>query len=111
MYGDGCGSMEMEVASLMGKDGKEREALCGRVNGPVYVQRCALSDEIAGSRKTTAVSRAWRRSAGWLSDIARAGDAWETMVCRWKVGTYKHPPPDKYKATPQQLESFARFLA
>ena len=35
----------------------------------------------------------------------------EAMVCRWKVSSYKHPPPDRYMATPQQMESFTRFLA
>ena len=57
------------------------------------------------------MSRAWRRSAGGLSDLARASNTMEAMVCRWKVSSYKHPPPDRYMATPQQMESFTRFLA
>ena len=101
--------MEAEVAGLMGKEGKEMEALMGRTSGPVFVQRCALEEEVAGARKTSSVSRAWRRSAGWLSDILRTRNLVEAKACKRKVMTYIHPSPDRFKATPQQIESFAKF--
>ena len=32
-------------------------------------------------------------------------------MCKRKLMTYSHPPPDEFKATPQQMESFTKFLA
>ena len=101
--------METEVASLMGKEGKELGALTGRTLGPAFVHRCALEEDIAGARRTSSVSRAWRRSVGWFSDLLRTAKVVEANVYRRKVVSYKHPPPDQYKATPQQLESFGNF--
>ena len=72
--------MEMEVAGLMGIDGKELEAISGRAEGPKFVQRCALEEEVVGARRTSAVSRAWRRSAGWLSELLRTQNLVEVDV-------------------------------
>ena len=101
--------MEAEVVGLMGKEGKEMEALMGRGEGPKFALRCAMEEEVAGARKTSAVSRAWRRSAGWLSDILRTRNMVEAKWRKRKVAAYQHPPPDRFKATPQQMESFAKF--
>ena len=40
--------MDAEVGGLMGKEGKALEALMGRTEGPIFVQRCALGDEVGG---------------------------------------------------------------
>ena len=101
--------VESEVGELMGKEGKELEALMGRTSGPVFVQRCALGEVTGGTRKTSSTSRAWKKSAGWLGDILRTRGLVEEKVYKRKLLTYCHPPPDKYKATPQQLDSFAKF--
>ena len=101
--------MESEVGELMGKEGEELKALMGRTSGPVFVQRCALGEEPGGTRKTSSSPRAWRKSAGWLSDILRTRTLVEEKVYKKKLLHYSHPPPDKFKATPQQLESFAKF--
>ena len=78
--------MEAKVAGLMGKEGKEMEALMGRAEGPGFVMRCALEEEVAGARKTSAVSRAWRRSAGWLSDILWTRNLVEAKMRRKEEG-------------------------
>ena len=85
------------------------EALTGRGEGPKFALRCAMEEEVAGAKKTSAVSRAWRRSAGWLSDILRTRNMVEAKWCKRKVVAYQHPPPDRFKAIPQQMESFAKF--
>ena len=72
--------MEAEVTSLMGMDCKEMETLTGRTKGPTFVQSCALDVDIAGTRKTTSVSRAWRRTAGWLSDLMRVSKVVEVKA-------------------------------
>ena len=101
--------MEAEVRGLLGKEGKALEALMGRTEGPVFVQRCALGDDVGGARKTSSTSRAWRKSAGWLTDVIRARNLVEAKMCKRKLMTYSHPPPDEFKAPPQQIESFAKF--
>ena len=85
------------------------EAFMGRAEGLGFLMRCALEKEEAGARNTSAVSRAWRRSAGWLSNILRTRNLVEAKMCRRKVAAYQHPSPDKFKATPRQMESFAKF--
>ena len=101
--------MEAEVGGLMGKEGKELEALMGRTEGPIFVQRCALGDEAGGARKTSSISRAWRRSARWLTDVLRSHNLVDTKMYKRKLMTYSHPPPDEFKATPQQMESYTKF--
>ena len=43
--------MEAEVGGLLGKEGNELEALMGRTEGPLFVQRCALGDEVGGGEE------------------------------------------------------------
>ena len=62
--------MEDEVAMLVGAEGKARVALGGRAKGPQFVIKSVLGDNDGGARRTTAVSRAWRRSAKWLTTLA-----------------------------------------
>ena len=101
--------MEAEVGGLLGKEGKALEALMGRTEGPVFVQRCALGVDAGGARKTSSTSRAWRKSAGWLTDVMRTRNLVEAKMSKRKLMSYSHPPPDEFKATSQQMESFAKF--
>ena len=54
--------MEEDTASLLAVDGKAKEAIMGRNDGPKFVMKSALGENNGGTRRTTAVSRAWRRS-------------------------------------------------
>ena len=65
--------------------------------------------EVAGRSNTTSVSRAWRRTAGRLCDMARPSNAKRSDAARWRVLYYKHPAPDPARALPAQLAGMKRF--
>ena len=56
--------MEREVVNLMAIDDKEAQTYLGRADGPKFVLKNALENGGGGTRKTTAVSRAWRLMVG-----------------------------------------------
>ena len=70
-----------------------------------------MGDGAAGSRRTTAVSRCWRKMAGWLQDLSGASCDKEKTEAVRKLLYYRHPPPAKALATQQQQDSFASFEA
>ena len=84
--------MERELVQIAGLEGKEAEKYMGRAAGPKYAWVDQSQCEVAGPARTTSVSRAWRRTAGWLADIHRAKKAATAEAARWKVLFYKHPP-------------------
>ena len=102
--------MESEVVSLLALDDKAAKQFVGRTGGPQFVQRNALENMQCGTRRTTAVSRACRRTAGWLDDLMDTDRllAWEAAL--QKILYYRHPSPPPRKATPEQVEGFKRFL-
>ena len=103
--------MEDELISLMALDDDEAKKYRGRSDGPKCVIRNALSEGAAGSRRTTAVSRCWRKMAGWLQDLSGAKCKKEKAEAVRKLLYYRHPPPAKALATQQQQDSFANFEA
>ena len=98
----------MQVAGL---EGKEAEKYMGRAAGPKYAWVDQSQCEVAGPARTTSVSRAWRRTAGWLADIHRAKKAAKADAVRWKVLFYKHPQPNQSYATPEQKHTMQLFQA
>ena len=103
--------MESEAASLMALDGREKAALEGRSEGPKFVITSALGENGGSSRRTTAVSRAWRRSAKWLAVITSGANEDERQAARRRLKHYEHPAPRIGAATMQQERSFAKFEA
>ena len=97
--------MEEELAQVAGLEGKEAEKHKGRSEGPKYAWVDQSQCEIAGPSRTTSVSRAWRRTAGWLSDILKAKKAAKAEAARWKLLFYKHPQPNLSFANPEQKQS------
>ena len=91
--------MEQELIDIYGLDPSKASKFSGRSSGPVFVWRSALNDEI-GSRRTTAVSRAWRRTSNWLGEILRTSNLISSKLSVSKVLNYVHPLPNKEKATP-----------
>ena len=83
--------MEVEVGNLLGVDGKGAEALKGRSEGPKSVIKNALQDNSVGARRTTAVSRAWKRSAKWLGELGRLKDPGEKENALNELIKYNHP--------------------
>ena len=69
--------VEEEAASLLAVDGKAKEAIMGRRDGPKFVIKSALGENNGGARRTIAVSRAWRRSTRWLKILAGQSTAKE----------------------------------
>ena len=90
----------------------DREIGSGRTEGPQFVQKSAFEDSKGGgARKTTALSRAWRRTANWLGNLTKLDTAVQLGVTRAKIRRRKHPSPPKITSTVQQLEGFAAFEA
>jgi len=110
-YGLFTTRMENELISLMALDDDEAKKYRGRSDGPKYVIRNALGEGAAGSRRTTAVLRWWRKMAGWLQDLSGAKCKKEKAEAVRKLLYYRHPPPAKALATQQQQDSFANFEA
>ena len=104
-------SMEEEVVSLLALDDKVAKKFTGRAEGPTFVLRNALENEQGGTRRTTSVSRAWRRTAGWLDDLLKADQMLAREEAVHKLLNYRHPAPLQLKATPEQLEGFRMFSA
>ena len=46
---------------------------------------------------------------GGFQGLEEISNMVEAKWCKRKVAAYQHPPPDIFKATPQQMESFAEF--
>ena len=93
--------MEKEAVDLLALDDKAATQYLGRAEGAKFVQMNALENEQGVTRKTTAASRAWRRTAGWLDDLMSTDRqlAWELALL--KILKYRHPsPPPRLKATP-----------
>ena len=103
--------MELELIAVAGLEGKQADSHKGRGEGPKYGWVDQSKCEAAGPARTTSVSRAWRRTAGWLADALHAKKAAKAEAARWKVLFYKHPQPNPAFATPEQLKSMARFTA
>ena len=101
--------MEKEAINLMALDEKAAKRFMGRTEGPKFVQRNALEDGQGGTRRTTAVSRAWRRTAGWLDVVENTNLILAEEAAMLKILTYRHPEPPVLKATPEQIDGFKRF--
>ena len=102
--------MEAELVNLAAMDEKQMKAAMGREEGPKFVQRCAMGEQIQSQRRTTAVSRAWRRTAGWLDDMLKTKKLVARAVAMRKTLTYEHPAPEWVKATQEQKDAFNDFL-
>ena len=102
--------MENEIVSLTPMDEEQKNAMVGRSLGPQFVQKCALGDDISAPRRTTATSRAWRRTVGWLDDLVSSDNVGIRLAAKRRLCTYQHPEPNKAKATKEQLEGFEKFL-
>ena len=60
-------------------------------------------------RKTTAVSRAWRRTANWCANVRHQGKEADKEEARRKILEYRHPAPRNVLANEQQRHSFDLF--
>ena len=74
----------------MGKEGKALEALMGRTDGPVFVQRCALGEDVGGRGK-----RLRRRGLGGSrqggSLMLKDAQLGRAKMCKRKLMTYSSP--------------------
>ena len=106
------GQLEKVAAQLNMTTDEEKARLVSRLQGPVFVQKDALQNgSNAGARKTTAVSRAWRKTANWLSSLKHKRSQKEMVEARRNILSYKHPRPRQTLVTQAQVNSFEAFLA
>lgn len=110
-YGLFITRMEREVVSLLALDDKAAKQFIGRADDPKFVQEHALGNEHGGTRRTTSVSRAWRRTSGWLDDLLNTDPLLPKEAAMLKLLTYRHPSPPPLKATPEQMDGFRSFLS
>ena len=103
--------LEKELVLIAGLEGVDAEKHQGRAAGPQYAWVDQSKCETAGPSRTTSVSRAWRRTAGWLADISRTTKVGKAEAARWQVLRYEHPVPDQTIATPEQLRGMSTFTA
>lgn len=101
--------MEDELTSIEGISGKDAEKRKGRAGGPKYVWKHVAGEAGDSSQNTTSVSRAWRRTATWLTTIMNTKSEPTAQVARWKVLNYAHPSPDNARASKEQLEAMKEF--
>ena len=103
--------MEDELVSIEGLVGKEAEKRKGRAEGPKYVWRHVAGEAGDSSQNTTSVSRAWRRTATWMTTIMKTKNESTAQAARWKVLNYAHPSPDNARASKEQLEAMKEFAS
>jgi len=101
--------LEAELTDIYGLTPSKAKPFLGRSSGPKFVWRSALDEQI-GIRKTTSVSRAWRRTANWLTELNGTKKLVAAKVAVSKILWYSHPHPLKEAATPEQLLGFQTFL-
>ena len=87
--------IEKELASLAGLTGRQLAERTGRAEGVGYKWTHASTEHPTGSSKTTAVSRAWRKTAKCLSGLERCRCPTRADGIRWRILYYAHdkPPP------------------
>ena len=95
--------MEQELVDVNGLDPSQAKRYTGRSSGPEFVWKSALNEEI-GNRRTTSVSRAWRRTSNWLAEILRSRNLVASKLAVSKVLFFVHPLPNKEKATPPTVD-------
>ena len=93
---------------IAGLDDNASAHFSGRALGPKFVWKQAGGK--AASAKTTSASRAWRLSALWLTQVARAGGERKARLAAcWKLFNYKHPAPEPAVASEEQKSAFKEF--
>ena len=99
--------VEREAMSLAAADAPS-DKVASRTEGPKFVLKSAMREQI-GARKTTAFSRAWRRTANWLSQLLNSTLEARSKLLRRKILWYNHPAPPPLRATEEQLKGFKAF--
>ena len=108
-YGCFLDRLEMELSAVAWHDVKEVAKHGGTSSGPTFHMIDASRCEVAGWPNKTSVSLAWRRTAGWLGDIARTANASKADAARLKVYHCQHPAHDALRATLEQLSGMQKL--
>ena len=103
--------IESELAALAGRTAPEPDCKHARSKGPRYVWRNPLTSAPPDKGASTSITRAWRRSAGWLADLRKARAEAARSAAIWKLRFYRHPWPHPAGATVAQRAVMDAFLA
>lgn len=104
-------AVEAGLCAVEGLDSDEAAKNTGKREGAAYCWKNALGEANAEASGTTSISRACRRSATWLKDIAKTKDRKLAAAATWKLLHYVHPQAELAKATPPQLSAMLCFSA
>ena len=103
-------AIERQLNDVAGLDADEATHFSGRVGGPDFETK-QMGNTTAADAKTTAASRAWRRSAEWLRKLRIAVSSKDRLAVCWRLFHYRHPRPEFAAATEAQAAAFAEFEA
>lgn len=76
---------EAELSALCSHDAATAAKLAGRASGPGFVWKPACGPPAADLCRTTMVSRAWRRTAGWFRTLRASTMQKKVAAARWKI--------------------------
>ena len=101
--------VETELSTLCSHDNATAEKYAGRADGPKFVWRPVCGAPAADLCRTTMVSRAWRRTAGWFRTLNVGTVQRKIVAAKWKILHYKHELPNT--THPGQADDVASFRA
>ncbi len=91
MFADVVTRIESQLSAVSGHDDQEAERHAGRAAGVSFRWSDPLGRDVATDRlRSTPLSRAWSRSAGWLADLLLAPGAWRAHQLRRWLLKYPH---------------------
>ena len=106
-YADTIGSIENCLAAICNMDPKQAEACSGRAEGPStkWVTVAGNTSTHTGG-KSDPISRAWRRTHGWLQAIIATKKCCISEANRWRIRNFEHD----LKVDDPALEGEASFF-
>ena len=93
----------------MGLTPEEAAKTQSRAEGTKFAWKPALGKCDVSKARTTSVSRAWRRTATWLTEASKTKLEIRKREAWWKIMWYEHPKPLEVLATEPQKAAMRAF--
>ena len=99
--------VEDSLSWTAGHEGKQWSSHHGRAKGPATVQVCAAERPgTANGGKTNPISKAWRRTQGWLHTCLNSTSARNVEADGWRLRNYTHDLHTDDPALAGEAEAF-----